>query len=102
MTIYDLPLDNVFIDIQKTVAVQLGINTTTLEPGARFEDLDIDSLERVELGLQVEKQFGISLDDHQVRRCETLENLADLVRAAKSTSAGVLASALQEGSDATS
>lgn len=96
MTIHDLPLDNVFIDIQKTVATQLAIDTTTLEPGARFEDLDIDSLERVELGIQVEKQFGISLDDHQVRTCETLENLADLVRAAKSTSAGALTSVRQE------
>ena len=96
MMIHDFPLDNVFVDIQKAVATQLGIDGAIIEPETRPADLDIDSLERVELVLQLEKQFGISLDDQQVRDCDTLENLADLVRAAKSTQAGALTPVSQE------
>jgi len=85
MTIRDLSADQIFTDVQKAVASQLGIDTAVVLPGTRLADLDIDSLERMEVVLQLEKHFAISLDSQQVRQCETLGNLADLVQTAIST-----------------
>jgi acyl carrier protein len=40
-------------------------------------DLDLDSLDRIALGAEIEARSGIALEDNDVRDCETLGELID-------------------------
>lgn len=43
------------------------------------EDLDIDSLDRVELLMYIEEEFDIEIDDEKAMKCKTFQNLVDYV-----------------------
>lgn len=47
------------------------------------DDLEMDSLERVELGLKLEKEFAVQLPDGKVRRSVTEGDLIQLVLLAR-------------------
>ena len=44
-----------------------------------LNDLAIDSLELVELGIKIEKAFGVKLPITELRRCVTVEEMIQLV-----------------------
>lgn len=51
-----------------------------LTPQTRLEDdLEIDSIERVELGIKIEKTFDITLADDKIRKSATVEDLIQMV-----------------------
>jgi acyl carrier protein len=50
-----------------------------------LNDLAIDSLELVELGIKLEKTLGIKLSIADLRRCVTLEEVIQLVQQAAET-----------------
>ncbi len=60
------------------------IEATAPEDAAKlalpFNELAMDSLDRVDLVMQVERSFGITLDEGQVLRCENLSELASLAQ----------------------
>jgi acyl carrier protein len=56
------------------------------------EELDIDSLERVELGVKLEKTFGIALANEKIRNTVTLGDLIQLVIDAQQEKSSVNAS----------
>lgn len=41
-----------------------------------LDDLGIDSLDRVELALEIESEFGVDLDDDDLERIKTVDDLA--------------------------
>ena len=47
--------------------------------GARLEDLDLDSLDLVELAQIVEDEFGVELDGDAVKDVKTAGDVIDLV-----------------------
>jgi len=53
---------------QAIIKVQPGIDETKIVPGARLtEDLEIDSLTKVELALAMEDVFGFYLPDEELQ-----------------------------------
>ncbi len=82
MATQDVSQDPIFAGIQQTISRQFGVNLADIKRETPLEELDIDSLDRVDLAIQLEKQFATSLDAQQVRHCETIEDLVDFVRAA--------------------
>ena len=46
---------------------------------AQFEDLDLDSLDLVELAQIVEEEFGVELDGDAVKDIKTVGDVIDLV-----------------------
>jgi len=46
---------------------------------ATFEDLDVDSLDLVELAQIVEEEFGVELDGDSVKDVKTVGDVIDLV-----------------------
>ena len=46
---------------------------------AQFEDLDLDSLDLVELAQIVEDEFGVELDGNSVKDVKTVGDVIDLV-----------------------
>ena len=58
---------------------QLGLDT--LDPNAKFEDLDIDSLDAVELVMALEDQFQIEILDDEAQAITSVQAAIDAVKA---------------------
>ena len=60
--------------VQETM--DITITEDNLSDGTKFKDLNIDSLDVIEMLIQVEDRLDIELDDE---RLEKVENIRDLV-----------------------
>ena len=67
------------------------VETGDLTPEARLEDLDIDSLDLVELGQVVEERYGIQLEREDMKDVTTVGDVIGVIvsRAGKSEEVGV-------------
>src|SRR5690242_16482416 len=69
----------IFEQLQSVVQEYLG-DAEELKPDTALEDeLAIDSIELIDLGIKLEKAFGITLPIVEVRRCTTIADLDDLI-----------------------
>ena len=65
---------------QAIIKVQPGIDETKIVPGARLtEDLEIDSLTKVELALAMEDAFGFYLPDEELENIVTVGDAVALM-----------------------
>ena len=65
--------------IEEIVSRQVG-SDTLLSPETHLqEDLGMDSLEIVELGVTLEHEFHVAVPDVEVRRCITLSDITHLI-----------------------
>jgi acyl carrier protein len=70
--------------VEKIIRKQVG-SDTSLSPETHLQDdLGMDSLELVELGVALENEFSVSIADADVRRCGTLSDVIHLVLRAES------------------
>ena len=66
--------------VTQVLMEQLGVHEDQVVPGANIEeDLEADSLDRVELVLAVEDEFGIHLSDEEADTLETVGDIVELV-----------------------
>jgi acyl carrier protein len=61
------------------VAEQLSVKVADIRDDATLESLGIDSLDRVELIMQVEEKFGVALDDSKAEQLDTVGAFVDYV-----------------------
>ncbi|HEX5610419.1 MAG TPA: phosphopantetheine-binding protein [Solirubrobacterales bacterium] len=69
-------------NVEKTIydgLVELGTERDELSREASLEDLDIDSLDLVELAQIVEDEFGVELRGDDVKDVKTVGEVIDLV-----------------------
>jgi acyl carrier protein len=69
-------------NVEKTICdglVELGTERDQLSREASLEDLDIDSLDLVELAQIVEDEFGVELRGDDVKDVKTVGEVIDLV-----------------------
>ncbi len=65
---------------QAIIKVQPGIDATKIVPTARLtEDLEIDSLTKVELALAMEESFGFYLPDDELENIVTVSDAMALI-----------------------
>ena len=64
--------------IDELVRAHVGSSTPSPLDADLINDLGMDSLELVELGLKLEKQFGVKFSIADIRRCVTLEDVIQL------------------------
>lgn len=65
---------------QAIIKVQPGIDETKIVPAARLtEDLEIDSLTKVELALAMEDAFGFYLPDEELQNVVTVGDAMTLI-----------------------
>jgi acyl carrier protein len=65
--------------IEEIIREQIGSDTVLSSETNLQEDLGMDSLEIVELGVALENAFDISVSNADVRRCATLDDVIQLV-----------------------
>lgn len=69
--------------VEKIIHEQIGSTTPLSLTTNLQDDLDMDSLELVELGISLENEFDISLPDAEMRRCATIDAIVQLVSRAE-------------------
>jgi acyl carrier protein len=68
--------------VKQIVAEKLGVDEAKVIPQASFvEDLGADSLDNVELVMELEHQFGIDIPDEEAQKIQTVQDAIDYVTA---------------------
>ena len=66
--------------IQEITADRLGVDEDDVTHDASFrEDLEADSLDLVELIMELEEQFGMEIPDEEAEKITTVEEAVDYV-----------------------
>lgn len=75
-----MPKSDNFRRVAKVVADVAGVPEKSLKPTMRlFEDLQLDSLDAVELGMAIEEEFGVDIPEDALDNVETVQNVVELV-----------------------
>ena len=72
---------NVFETVKTAITkIQPGIDERKITPQARLkEDLEIDSLSKVEMSLALEDELDLSLQDAELEDIKTVQHVVDLI-----------------------
>jgi len=74
--------DEVMERIRQHLAAELEVDASVIAEGTRFkEDLEADSLDLVELTVELEDTYGIRIPDEEAARILTVGQAADYVAA---------------------
>ncbi len=72
--------DEILERIREIAADRLGVDEGEVTPEASFrEDLEADSLDLVELIMELEEQFGMEIPDEEVERITTVDEAVNYV-----------------------
>ena len=68
--------------VQKIIVDKLGVEESEVVATASFtNDLGVDSLDTVELIMEFEKEFGISIPDDQAEKIQTVSDAISYIEA---------------------
>lgn len=70
--------DRVLASVKQIVADQMGVPPEKIrEQDALIEDIGCDSLDVIEITMEVEEQFDITVPDDQAQQIRTVSDMAD-------------------------
>lgn len=68
--------------VKEVIARQLGISTDQVTPASRLaEDLGADSLDEVEIVMEMEDEFELEISDDQGEKIKTVQQAIDYLTA---------------------
>jgi acyl carrier protein len=70
-----------FEKVKAIIAEQLGVDPAKVVPDAKFiDDLNADSLDRVELVMKLEEEFGIEIPEDQAEKITSVKDAANYIQ----------------------
>jgi acyl carrier protein len=67
--------------VKEIIAKQLGVNITEVVPEASFmDDLGADSLDTVELVMELEKEFNVEIPDEDAEKITKVQEAIDYIK----------------------
>jgi acyl carrier protein len=77
----ELKEDVTAVEIRRLIHDKLGIGTELLTDKANFkDDLSVDSLDLIELQMEIEKQYSLNLPDEVAENLKTVGSLIAYVK----------------------
>jgi acyl carrier protein len=74
--------EEIFERVKEVLVEQLGVEESEITESASFqEDLDADSLDLVELIMELEDQFGVKISDEDAQGIQTVGQAVDYISA---------------------
>ncbi len=73
--------DNLDASIIDLIAKSKGIDPTSITPATTFDELGIDSLDKINLSFEVEELFNIEIPDSSLNSLRKVQDIVDGVRA---------------------
>lgn len=73
----------IFDKISEVVVDVLDIDPSEVSEETTFDDLDADSLERLQLVTAIEDEFGVEIDDEKLLSLNSVSDAIDAIEAAK-------------------
>ncbi|MDL2276183.1 MULTISPECIES: acyl carrier protein [unclassified Breznakia] len=71
-------------DIKKVLVEAINVDENDVKPEANLkDDLGIDSLSAVELALELETEFDVRIEDDELAKLETVQDIIDIINAKK-------------------
>jgi acyl carrier protein len=80
--------DDIEAPVKRIITEHLGVDAAKVTPVATFDDLGADSLDRVELLMACEEEFGCDISDDEAEKVGTVQHVIDLVREKTTKPAG--------------
>jgi len=78
-----LSSDDVLAVLRATMQAEFGLPPQRIEPSAHLiDDLDLDSIDLVDLAVSLEEQSGIKLDEEELKSVRTVADAVSVVHAA--------------------
>ena len=72
--------EEVYERVKEVLSEQLGVDENEINEEASFqEDLEADSLDLVEMIMELEDQFGIKISDEDAQKIQTVGQAVDYV-----------------------
>lgn len=68
-----------FEKVRDVIVDQLGLNESEIELSTTTAELEMDSLDSIELIMAIEAEFGIDIDDNELEPITTVQGIVDLV-----------------------
>lgn len=75
---------SIFEKIQGMIADELSLQKDSIKLESRLaEDLAIDSIDAVQLVMELENEFGITISDDELKNLKTVKDLVDCIEKQK-------------------
>ncbi|MCF0184789.1 MAG: acyl carrier protein [Bacteroidaceae bacterium] len=77
-------MEEIQAKVTEIIVDKLGVDESSVVPAASFtNDLGADSLDTVELIMELEKQFDITIPDEEAEKITTVQDALDYIAAHK-------------------
>ena len=70
---------DIFEKVARIVADQAKISLENVVPETNCTDIGLDSLDKVEILMEVEEEFDVEISDQEAQKLETVEDLVNLI-----------------------
>lgn len=71
--------ETIFNKVVELITDRAGLDEENLKPDVELKELGIDSLDMVELIMEVEDEFGVEIPDEKAEELKTIQQLVDYI-----------------------